>query len=115
MTGENIVFGSMALAMLAAMIWKKIGEPYFHEKEREHLIRLKYQGKKVFWMLEKQLWVGETSDELRDSLGHPCVIDREVLKTKIKEEWKYYPRGARSFGLCIYLNDGEVVGWKELG
>ncbi|MCF7964887.1 MAG: hypothetical protein K9L79_05030 [Methylobacter tundripaludum] len=58
-------------------------------------------------------WVGQSSEQLIDSLGKPADVDRKVLKTKIKEVWKYNPRGLNRYGLRITLDDGFVVGWDN--
>ena len=36
-----------------------------------------------------------------------------MLKTKVKEVWKYKPTGKNRYGLKITLDDGVVVGWEE--
>jgi len=58
-------------------------------------------------------WVGQSSEQLIDSLGKPIDVDRKVLKTKCKEVWKYNPRGLNRYGLRITLDDGFVVGWDN--
>jgi hypothetical protein len=40
-------------------------------------------------ILGEKFWQGQSSEQLLDSLGKPDAIDRQVLKTKIKEVWKY--------------------------
>jgi hypothetical protein len=64
-------------------------------------------------IINRSIWVGESSEQLRDSLGSPVDIDEKVLKTKRKEVWKYVPRGASRYGLRITLDDDFVVGWDE--
>ena len=64
-------------------------------------------------ILSQTVWVGETSEQLRDSLGAPLDIDEKVLKTKRKEIWKYVRKGANRFGYKFTLENGVVVGWDE--
>lgn len=64
-------------------------------------------------ILGKSIWVGQTSDQLVDSLGHPADVDEKVLKTKRKEIWKYAHRGGNRYGLRITVENDEVVGWDE--
>lgn len=64
-------------------------------------------------IMNKTIWVGQTSDQLLDSLGHPADTDQEVLKTKRKEIWKYAPSGGNRFGLRVTVEDGAVAGWDE--
>lgn len=64
-------------------------------------------------ILRKTVWVGETAEQLVESLGHPIDIDENVLKTKKREIWKYYSRGTNRYGLRVKVENGEVVGWDE--
>ncbi|CAM0554884.1 hypothetical protein EHLJMEHL_00472 [Vreelandella titanicae] len=72
--------------------------------KNEQLARKIYDG---------YFWQGQSASQLRDSLGQPEAVDTKVLKTKIKEVWKYDPIGRRSYGLRITLDDGKVVGWDK--
>ena len=64
-------------------------------------------------ILNKILWVGETTEQLIDSLGSPQDTDEKVLKTKKKETWKYYHKGANRYGLRITIENNVIVGWDE--
>lgn len=48
-----------------------------------------------------------------DSLGQPADVDRKVMKTKIREVWKYFKTGKRRYALRITLENGVVVGWDK--
>lgn len=62
-----------------------------------------------------QFWQGQTSEQLLDSLGSPNAIDRQVLKTKTKETWKYNEIKKGQYALRIMLEKDEVVGWDNKG
>ncbi len=64
-------------------------------------------------IISRKVWVGETAEQLRDSLGTPEDIDEKVLKTKRKEIWKYDRKGVNRFGLKFTVENGVVVGWDE--
>jgi hypothetical protein len=64
-------------------------------------------------IMVRRFWVGATAEMLVEAIGHPADIDEKVLKTKTKHVYKYYPRGARRFGLKVMLENGVVVGWDE--
>lgn len=64
-------------------------------------------------LLEERFWVGQTAEQLRDALGEPLDLDQTVLKTKVKEVWKYDQTGKNRYGLKIKLEDGVVVGWEQ--
>jgi hypothetical protein len=64
-------------------------------------------------IIKKTVWVGETAEQLRDSLGAPLDIDEKVLKTKRKEIWKYVRKGKNRYGLKFTVENGAVVGWDE--
>jgi hypothetical protein len=62
---------------------------------------------------QKEIWQGETSEMVRESLGPPVEVDEKVLKTKTKHTWKYEPQGGNRFALRVFLEDGVVVGWER--
>ena len=81
---------------------------------REDHLRAKYgRGDVADKIVAGVIWVGESVEQLTDSLGRPEDIDEKVLKTKRKEVWKYGRRGANRYGLRINVEDGAVVGWDE--
>lgn len=84
------------------------------EEERKNRIYAKYgRGEVADRILSSTIWVGETSEQLLDSIGRPADTDEKVLKTKKKEIWKYYHRGGNRYGLRITIENGVVVGWEE--
>ena len=83
-------------------------------KAREDRIYQKYGHNEIAERIIKgTIWVGETSEQLMDSLGNPIDIDESVLKTKKKEVWKYCQKSANRFGYRIKLENSIVVGWDE--
>lgn len=64
------------------------------------------------WIMDKTFWVGETKEQLLESLGRPEKIDDKVLKAKRVQTWRYHKISKRSFGLSITLENDVVVGWE---
>ena len=64
-------------------------------------------------LLEEKFWVGQTKEQLISSLGEPLDVNQKVLKTKVKEVWKYEQTGKNRYGLKITLDDEVVVGWNQ--
>lgn len=64
-------------------------------------------------IINKIIWLGETSEQLSDSFGKPLDIDEQVFKTKKKEVWKYYQKSTNRYGLKITIENGVVIGWDE--
>lgn len=81
---------------------------FWNEGQRKHEIEGKYgdtdEGRAIS---NKQVFIGMSEWQLRDSWGHPKSIASRRLKTKIKETWIYDAANH------IYLEDGYVVGWKQ--
>jgi hypothetical protein len=61
----------------------------------------------------KELWVGETADQLRDALGEPEGVDVRPLKTRSREVWKYGRTGRNRYSTRITLDNGTVVRWEK--
>jgi len=64
-------------------------------------------------LMDESFWRGQTADELTDSLGEPLDVDQKVMKTKVREVWKYEQTGKNRYALKITLEDGIVVGWDQ--
>ena len=87
---------------------------FLAKKARKERIYQKYGHTEIAEKIINQMfWVGQTSEQLLDSLGKPIDIDENVLKTKKKEIWKYCQKSTNRFGLKIRVENGIVVGWDE--
>jgi ATPase subunit of ABC transporter with duplicated ATPase domains len=64
-------------------------------------------------LLRKEVWVGQTHEQLVAALGEPVDVDTKVLKTKTKQVFKYMPTGTNRYAIRITLDDGVVVGWED--
>jgi hypothetical protein len=64
-------------------------------------------------IIARQVWQGMTDEQLTDSWGNPVDIGREIVRTKIKETWKYGQTGKNRFRNRVYLENGIVIGWKN--
>ena len=89
--------------------------------EREKLekeLSKKFGKKAAIRIIEGEIWVGMTKDMLIASRGKPLDTDETVLKSKTKSKFFYEPWFTRQknmrFKLRIDLENGEVVGWKDL-
>lgn len=58
-------------------------------------------------------WIGQSEEQLIDSIGKPIDVERKVLAKKIKEVWKYQKTGQNRYALKIMLDNGFVVGWDK--
>lgn len=77
-------------------------------------LTMKYKNESlVESLLDETFWQGQTAEQLRDSLGEPLDIDQKVLKTKVKEVWKYQQTSKNRYALKITLDDGVVVSWDQ--
>lgn len=87
---------------------------HYQTKWRKQRLMEKYNDINLVNKLMKKLfWIGQTEGQLVDSIGKPLDIDQKVLKTKIKEVWKYNSTGKNRYGLRITIENGEVVGWDK--
>jgi hypothetical protein len=115
-----IVFTAIvALIIVFAILASRKSDKERVDRENQHISRAngiyeKYgRGEIAERILRGEVWIGQTSAQLIDSIGRPVDVDQKVLKTKKKEVWKYAQKSARSFGLKITLDDDIVVGWDE--
>jgi hypothetical protein len=63
-------------------------------------------------LMAREIWEGQTQEQLIDSRGRPLTIDEKVLKTKTTNTWKYKRMGRGQYALRVVVENGIVVGWK---
>lgn len=100
------VIVTVALLVIMAKVW-------WRQRRRAALLARYGDAEIVERILRRMFWTGQTSDQLLESLGRPADIDQKVLKTKVKELWKYFPTGRNRFGSRITLDDHVVTGWDQ--
>jgi len=84
------------------------------KRARLQYLRDKYQDESVAQkILAKMVWIGQTAEQLTDTLGHPAATDHKLLKTKTRDIWKYRYQGANRGELRIIFENGEVTGWDS--
>lgn len=77
-------------------------------------LRDKYRDESIVQKLVQcQYWVGQSSEQLRDSLGEPVAVDDKLLKTIKREVWKYNQNGKNRYRLRITVENDRVVGWDH--
>ena len=64
-------------------------------------------------ILAGEIWLEQTAEQLKESLGEPADVDEKVLKTKRREVWTYGQIGANRFRTCVTLENGIVTGWDS--
>ena len=83
------------------------------EKHKEELM-LKYGDEEIVSNILKQnIWIGETSSQLRDSLGKPVEISEWRNAKESGETWKYHQTGKNRYALKIHLVNNQVSGWDK--
>jgi uncharacterized membrane protein len=83
-------------------------------KNRRERLQNKYNDSVlVERLMNKEVWMGQTEEQLIDSIGKPRDIDQKVLKTKTKEIWKYNETGKNRYAFKVTIENGEVVGWDK--
>ncbi|MBA6263909.1 DUF2845 domain-containing protein [Colwellia sp. Bg11-12] len=99
---------------LAILILLVFFNEYYQTKMRRNRLMKKYNNANlVDKLMKKMFWQGQSEEQLIDSLGKPLDIDQKVLKTKVKETWKYNSTGKNRYALRIIIENGEVVGWDQ--
>ncbi|WP_394128645.1 DUF2845 domain-containing protein [Vibrio hepatarius] len=84
------------------------------EKKRRQYLMQKYGNASLVEKLMKgSIWQGQTQGQVIDSLGNPLDVDEKVLKTKVKEVWKYNKSGKNRYNLRVIIENGLVVGWDK--
>ncbi|WP_145004821.1 DUF2845 domain-containing protein [Pseudomonas oryzihabitans] len=102
------VFGFIAVCVVWALIVS------FLNRVRRKELMAKYGDEVIVnKIMNKMFWQGQTPEQLIDSIGRPLDTDQRVMKTKVKEVWKYNRTGKGRYALRITLENGVVVGWDS--
>lgn len=84
------------------------------KRKRLKFLRNRYRDEGIVQnILAKRIWIGQTSEQLMDSLGPPTATDHKLLKTKCRDIWKYHRNGVNRYGLRITVEDGYVTAWDR--
>lgn len=106
-----IVIAAIGIVLVAAYTSKKRREDL--ERRRAALLAKYHDPQIVDMIIRHMFWQGQGQEQLLDSLGRPADIDQKVMKTKVKEIWKYNQTGANRFGLRITIENNVVIGWDQ--
>ena len=131
-SGEPLIAVCLLLGCLGALLlrrsWAESEQEYLRAQARlrdaelrearsvrteELLARHNRNGAVVARIERRELWVGETADQLRDALGEPEGVDVKQLKTRTREVWKYGRTGRNRYSTRITLDNGTVVRWER--
>lgn len=88
-------------------------------KRKQHNDRVRYlMGKYndqeiVDRIIGGYFWQGQTEEQLIDSIGHPIAKDNKVLRSAVRQVWKYNQRGKNRYGLRVTVENGLVIGWDN--
>lgn len=86
---------------------------YLTKKKKERLLG-KYGDPEIVEMIMQHcFWVGQTEEQLIDSLGIPEGKSVKKMKTRYREVWKYNQMGKNRYGLRITLDDRIVQTWER--
>lgn len=86
-----IVIGGIGIVAATAYANKKRREDL--ERQRATLLAKYHDSQIVDMIMRHMFWQGQSQEQLLDSLGRPADIDQKVMKTKVKEIWKYNQTG----------------------
>jgi hypothetical protein len=106
-----VAFGYQSTAHRDKDMAKRVSK---EKRARLQYLRDKYQDESVAQkILAKMVWIGQTAEQLTDTLGHPAATDHNQLKTKTRDIWKYRYQGTNRGELRIIVENGEVTGWDS--
>jgi hypothetical protein len=108
-----IIVGLVVILFVVAVVFSR-HQASKRRKERLLALAERFGSEDVAQdiMLQK-FWSGQTEEMLVESLGPPAEVDKQVLKTKRKEVWKYGETRKNQFSLRITLENGRVVSWDQ--
>ena len=112
------IFALAAIAVVVFAVKKnaetKVRQAEFLHRQRVEELNAKYNDQEIVRrIIANEIWVGETSEQVIDTLGKPEDVDSKVMKSKVREIWKYGNFGVNRYRLRITLENNIVVGWDK--
>jgi len=80
------------------------------DEVRDFLLAKYRDDRIVDRIVANEFWLGQTSEQLRDSLGSPSHVGNQ---TSTGETWKYGETGKNRYALHVNLRNGVVTDWKD--
>lgn len=98
----------------------RIYERILKYNDRVQELMRKYNDREIVErILDQSIWIGQTAEQLRDSLGEPVDIGEWRSGEESGEKWKYLQTGKNRYALKIDLTynpeekDLLVNGWNK--
>ncbi|AMP14894.1 hypothetical protein CPter291_2637 [Collimonas pratensis] len=113
--GRNI-FLFFIIVIIAKWILNRRRKILLAEARAAHRLELltKYRDENIVKkILARVIWIGETKEQLLDSLHSPEDIDVKAFKSKTQETWKYERTGKNRYALRVVLDDDIVVSYDD--
>lgn len=106
------IVAALLLVLAAAVLWFVVRA--LARRSRYARLLDKYgDGKLVDAIVSGTIWQGMTAEQLREAWGDPVSIEEKVLKTKVKQVFKYRHVGRERYRDKVMLEDGIVIGWDQ--
>lgn len=109
---EWVVAGILIVVALAVLSFAAFA---LAKRSRYSRLLQKYGGdeKLVDALVTGTIWQGMTAEQLRDSWGEPVSIEEKVMKTKVKQVFKYKQVARNRYRDKVTLEDGVIIGWDQ--
>jgi hypothetical protein len=106
----------VGLAVVGVIVWLVLSQQQAGRRREARFCELvkRFGSEEIAHdIMGQKFWTGQTEEMLIESLGAPEAVDKQILKTKRKEVWKYGERRRNQFSLKISLENGRVVAWDQ--
>jgi hypothetical protein len=101
------------LLLVAAVVLIFVARSVARNSRYARLMAKYGDEKLVHAIVTQTIWQGMTVDQLKDSWGEPASVEQKVMKTKVREVFKYKPVGKNRFRDKVTLEDGVITGWDQ--
>lgn len=107
----------LLVALLVVAVVLGLGAAYWQwlRMLRAARLRAKYPDAELAQrLIAREIWEGQSAEELLDALGKPVAVDRHKRGGKQRETWNYLPYKGR-YRMRVSLEDGHVSSWHRRG
>jgi predicted protein tyrosine phosphatase len=106
------VVAGLLIVLAAAVLWF-VAHALVRRSRYARLLAKYGDVKVVDAIVSGTIWQGMTSEQLREAWGDPVSVEEKVLKTKVKQVFKYQKVSRNRFRDKVMLEDDVVIGWDQ--
>ena len=103
----------LIVAFIVWLIYRAIETDKENKKKRKDELIAKYGEDEANRMLNGEIWMGMTAEQVLETIGKPDMVDQKQMAKCSREVLKWRESGKRRIAYQITCDDGIVTGISD--